>query len=184
MAMPMPSDTRPENVPDRADTTPPRAWRKAAMSSSLVFAPLPASTPCDASHAFSVSSPFVSSAAIWPDCWPTPARTSQIEPTTTAVSPSSTRRAPPERGTPRAWSRSTSGAKSAPSTAARTRGTTKPDTCDSSHSTAAANASTPTSSHDRVPHRTRPGDAATDQPALRGSRTATHLLHGAADGHP
>ena len=67
--------------------------------------------------------------------------------------------------------RSTSGAKRAPSTMAMTSGTTKPETCASSQSTATVNASTPTSSHERTPQRTIPGDAAVDHPALRGSLT-------------
>ena len=86
----------------------------AEPSWSVADAPLPMSTPCDASHELSVSRPLVTSALIWPDCWTTPETTSQIEPTTTAVSPSSTSSAPPERGTPRAPIRSTSGREQGP----------------------------------------------------------------------
>ena len=156
---------------DRVEASPPSASPVAEPSWSVAAAPLPMSTPCDASHELSVSRPLVTSALIWPDCWSTPETTSQIEPTTTAVSPSSTSSAPAERGTPRAPIRSTRGAKRAPSTMAMTSGTTKPETCASSQSTATVNASTPTSSHERTPQRTSPGDAAADHPALRGSLT-------------
>ena len=176
----MPSETMLEKVPDTAEATPPRAVPVADPSSSAAEAPLPTSTPCEASQELSVSRPLVTSEAIWGAWATTPDTTSQIEPTTTAVRPSSTMSAPADRGTPRARSRSTRGANRAPSTAAMTRGTTNPDTCDRSHSTAPANPRTPRSNHDFSPHRTRPGDPTTDQLVARAAGMAWHLLLGVA----
>ena len=175
----MPSDTRLEKVLDSAEARPPTASPVADPSWSVAEAPLPMSTPCDASHELTVSRPFVTSALIWPDCCRTPETTSQIEPTTIAVRPSSTSSAPAERGTPRAPIRSTSGANRAPSTTAMTSGTTKPATCESSHSTAKTKAMTPTSSHERSPTRTSPGEPATAHPLGCASGMATNLLLGA-----
>ena len=140
-----------EKAPPSADMIPPTAVPAADSTWELDVAPLPASMPWLASQVLSVSRPAVSSVRIC-GAWPTtPATTSQVEPTTTAVSARSTSRAPPERGTPRASSRSTTGAKSAPSTRAMMKGTTNPETWAISQSTAAANASRPRSSHERSP---------------------------------
>ena len=107
--------------------------------------------------------------AICRTAWPTtPATTSQIEPTTTAVSAEQHEQRPTGARHPAGLEPLDERGEERPEHAAMTRGTTKPDTCDSSHSTAAANASTPTSSHDAhpPPHQAgRPGH----RPAGRGS---------------
>ena len=180
----MPSDTRLENVPDRADTSAARGpggrRPRARRWSTRRCRCRPRATRATRS---AVSRPFVSSAAIWPDCWPTPLTTSQIEPTTTAVRPSSTRSAPPDRGTPRACEPLDERGEQRAEHGGEDQGHDE-----AGHLRRAATARRPRTRARRraatsaaPPHQA--GDAATDQPALRGSARRAPPP-GAADGHP